>query len=237
MKRKWMYKGTAALLAAVLLCGGLAACGEKKPEETSTSSKVTVSHPVDVIAEAAAGRMTGTEIDIGKPIEDVKKYYRYVADGESTDGSSDESLDESALANLPPLDISEGQTMVRMSTGSIDYYYRKAEENKGVSMIVSLVDAYGFEMGITMPDDVKAAVSADGQESVPTADDLFFLPEVPGDCLRITYQAGSKQVDFFFVDEFLSAVTLCEPAWWNGSGSDNSTSNIAASDNGTSEGA
>ena len=226
MNGKAIRKIGAALLAAVMLFG-LAACGNKEPENTDTSSKTTVSHSVDVMAEAKAGKMKGTDVYIGQSIDEVKKLYYY--------GEDDAPVTSLASGDEEPLELSitEGETMVRMATGQVDYYYRKSMEDKGVSMIVSMVDCYGFEAGITMPDDVKNAIAEEGTESVPTEDDLFFLPEVPSDCLRLTYTAGSRQLDFYFVDEFLSAVTLSEPAWWN---ADSTASGTGSADTSTSEG-
>ena len=195
------------MLAAVML-SSLSACGNKEPAGDGTTSKTVVSHPVDVIGEAKAGKLTGTDVFIGRSAEEVKKLYHYGE--EDTLSTSLEADGEEPLI----LDITEGETMVRMATGQVDYYYRKAKEEKGISMIVSMVDCYGFEAGITMPDDVKNAIAEEGTESAPTEDDLFFLPEVPADCLRLTYTAGSQQLDFYFVDEFLSAVTLSQPDWW-----------------------
>ncbi|MCI8359846.1 MAG: hypothetical protein HFE86_00735 [Clostridiales bacterium] len=207
MNGKIIRKIGAALLAAVML-SSLSACGGKEPEGGGTTSKAAVSHPVDVIGEAKAGKLTGTDVFIGRSAEEVKKLYHYGE--EDTLSTSLASDDEEPLI----LTITEGETMVRMATGQVDYYYRKAKEEKGISMIVSMVDCYGFEAGITMPDDVKNAIAEDGAESAPTEDDLFFLPEVPADCLRLTYTAGSQQLDFYFVDEFLAAVTLSQPDWW-----------------------
>ena len=226
MNGKAIRKIGATLLAAVMLFG-LAACGNKEPENTDTSSKTTVSHSVDVMAEAKAGKMKGTDVYIGQSIDEVKKLYYY--------GEDDAPVTSLASGDEEPLELSitEGETMVRMATGQVDYYYRKSMEDKGVSMIVSMVDCYGFEAGITMPDDVKNAIAEEGTESVPTEDDLFFLPEVPSDCLRLTYTAGSRQLDFYFVDEFLSAVTLSEPAWWN---ADSTASGTGSADTSTSEG-
>lgn len=226
MNGKAIRKIGAALLAAVMLFG-LAACGNKEPENTDTSSKTTVSHSVDVMAEAKAGKMKGTDVYIGQSIDEVKKLYYY--------GEDDAPVTSLASGDEEPLELSitEGETMVRMATGQVDYYYRKSMEDKGISMIVSMVDCYGFEAGITMPDDVKNAIAEEGTESVPTEDDLFFLPEVPSDCLRLTYTAGSRQLDFYFVDEFLSAVTLSEPAWWN---ADSTASGTGSADTSTNEG-
>lgn len=208
MDGKTIRKTGAALLAAVMLCGP-AACGNKEPEKAETSGKTTVSHSVDVMAEAKAGKMEGTAVYIGQSVDEVKKLYHY--------GEEEPPATSLASDGEEPLELSvtEGETMVRLATGQVDYYYRKAMEDKGISMIVSMVDCYGFEAGITMPDDVKNAIAEEEVESVPDEDDLFFLPEVPDDCMRLTYTAGSRQLDFYFVDEFLSAVTLSEPAWWD----------------------
>ncbi len=216
---KIIRKGGAVLLAALLLAAP-AGCGDGGQEETSqTSSQVTVSHPVDVLAEAAAGRMTGAPVVIGQSVEEVKKLYGYVDEDEETNGDQgDDAVEESDVTSgesLPYMTLNEGDTMVQMFTGEVDYYYRKAQADKGVSFMASVVDVYGFEIGITMPDDVRNAIAAQPTESVPAAEDFFFLPDTPEDTLRLTYTAGARQVDFYFSEEFLIAVTLCEPQLWD----------------------
>lgn len=220
MKGKIMRRGAALLLAALLL-GSLAACGGEGETSSTVTSRQVASHTVDVIAEATEGRMTGVDVHIGQSIEEVEAMYDLgdeTAD-EDTDAEEETSgSDTTSAEELPPLYVDEGETMVQMQTdnGNILYCYRKSMEDEGIAMIATRgINVYDFEIGITMPDDVRNVIAAEPEESVPTADDLFFLPEVPEDCLRLRYTAGTRQVDFYFVDEFLSAVTLCEPQWWD----------------------
>ncbi|HIZ83754.1 MAG TPA: hypothetical protein H9668_04960 [Firmicutes bacterium] len=238
MKGKIMRRGAALLLAALLLTS-LAACGGEGDTTSTVTSRQVASHTVDVIAEATAGRMTGVDVHIGQPIEEVEAMYDLGDDAAPSDEGTDEEAsgsDTTSAEPLPPLYMDEGESMVQMSTGEIAYYYKKSMADAGISMIVSLTDAYDFEIGITMPDDVRNVIAAEPEESVPTADELFFLPEVPADCLRLRYTAGTRRVDFYFVDEFLSAVTLCEPQWWDVDDAVSSQSSDSSSDAGdTSE--
>lgn len=231
--KRWIQSGVCALLAAALLTS-LTGCGGKETDMSSqASSKVTVSHSVDVIAEATAGKMTGSPVYIGQPVAEVKKLYQYTEDGEGPDMDETDAVDETDAASnesLPPMSLTEGETMVRMATGEVDYYYRKAQADKGIAFMAAVVDVYGFEIGITMPDDVKNAILPEPVESVPAPEDFFFLPETPEDSLCLTYQAGTRQLDFYFVDEFLAAVTLSEPQWWAVEPSSSTTSAMDALD-------
>lgn len=217
-----MNKGFLKLLGfltAAVMIFSLSACGGQSAEEADISSIVesTEDYGIDVIALATAGEIPEQETKLGDSRQTVKDHYSQSADASSEGSGSDQSdTDDHSTKSLTIDDNEDGnRDYIKMSTGEESFYYKKTASSKKISYIVNYTDAYGFAVGIAMPDDIKEAVRADAVEDTPVAADLFFLPEVPENCVRLSYTAGSNKLDFYFVDDFLSCIVLYSPVNWN----------------------
>ena len=178
------------LVIAVLLTG----C--KKENKTSE-------HSIDVEYYAKLGKIPEIELSLHTSEKEVTDYY---GDGRTIDAGDHDHYVE--------LTRTEGELAVRLDAGNTIYYYEKANVKNGISVIVSFDTAYDFEVGISMPDDIKAAIAAEGTLTDATEDQLYFLPFVEGGAKVLSYTFDDNRLDFFFINDFLSATVLTDTNNW-----------------------
>jgi len=113
-----------------------ACCGNEKKEEESGT--------LDIEYYAKLGQMPECNYDLGTDPEKIK--------------SELSSLSESENADDMVYNVTEGENNVLIDNGTLCYYYKKAEPEKGIGCIVNYGKAYGFEIG-TVIVEVKKAIS------------------------------------------------------------------------------
>ncbi len=183
-----------SLTLMVTLCGCL---GDKKSNESKSSS----SNGMNIISYAKDGKIPEIPFALGENVETLKSKYKDTVESGS---------------EVDDLTVDEGEKTVWLDGGSVVFCYTKANADKGISVVISKEYAYNFSMGgVSTPEDVIATVdSKDYTRQAATENEVFFLPTVPENCECIKYIAGENELRFIFIDGYLSAVTLINPALW-----------------------
>lgn len=169
-----------------------AACGGKKTDSRGEIDKL-----------AAKGEIPEYEVKLGSTAEFALKHYE--------DLSKEQNNEDLILSEY------EGSTAVNLMNGVQSFYYEKQHADKGISVVaVTGGYAYGLELGnTTTKNDVLKKLAADYTEQPATADDLFFLPGTMEGAKVITANFDNIKLEFFFFDDFLSAVCLTDTNYWN----------------------
>lgn len=175
-----------AVILAMSFVFCLCSCGQEKKEKRDEG----------IVTKIKAGQMTGTKFSLGTDPAVIKNAY------------SGSDKDENALS------ISEGQSTVNMVTDNYDYHYYKKNEKNGISVIVNFGDAYGFENGIAMSQDVIDKLGDDFSFKDATEDQMYFLRSEAQNCQVLRYTFSNKRVDFYFIDSLLAATVLCNTQYW-----------------------
>lgn len=113
-----------------------------------------------------------------------------------------------------PLIVQEGSSTVLMTIDNYDFHYYKDKEQNGISVIVSYANAYGFENGITMSNDVIEVLGDKGKLAAATEDQLYFLRSATEGCEVLSYTYGDYELEFYFIDYFLAATKLTDTRYW-----------------------
>lgn len=188
-----------ALLLALIMIFVFGGCANGD-ESSDLSSVESYDHGVNILAYAEKGEIPELPFEVGHDVQDIKDtFMNYVESG----------------SEIEELGIVEGEKTVWLEGGSMMFCYEKAKEENGVSVIVAQEYAYEFGMGIYAPDDIIEAVGSEDYTRAETTDeDAFFLPVTPTNSECIAYSAGDYVLRFIFVEGYLSAVTLTDPANW-----------------------
>lgn len=171
------------------------ACGCKEEKKVSESK-------VDVKIYAVKGEMPETKFKIGDDIEYIKS--------ELSKNVSETQKDDE---NDGTFTFTEGEQTALIDTGNFNFYYKKANIDDGVSYIVSLGSAFGFEIG-TLNVDIIEALSDYEYSAEELNDDngFFILGSRDGKVLK--YSFGEYTVSFVFIDNALSATALYLTKEW-----------------------
>ncbi len=185
-----MKKSLCILLAAIMLLS-FAACGKKAESKSGEIDKY-----------AKNGEIPEYGVKLGSSAESVVEYYNTLAT-------------EQDNADLI-LTQYEGNTAVNLMNGVQSFYYEKQYADKGVSVFaVTGGEAYGFELGnTTTKSDVLEDLAAEYTEATATAEQLYFLPGTVDGAEVITCNFDKIRLEFFFFDDFLSAVCLTNTEYW-----------------------
>lgn len=187
------------LSGLLVLC--LVGCQNKYTEADDLESVSSLPHSMNILGYAERGEIPELPFRLGESVQTVKdNFMDHVESGSEIHG----------------LEISEGDKTVWMQGGSMIFCYEKAKEDAGVSVLVAQEYGYDFSLGgVYAIDDVISAVGAEEYDRAATDyEDAFFLPIIPEGSECLTYQAGANELRFIFIDGYLSAVTLTDPANW-----------------------
>ena len=139
--------------------------------------------------------------------------------GKMTESEFDLGTDPSVIINAfedkkEELTVNEGESTVKLSLDNFDYHYYKSSKDNGISVIVNFGDAYGFENGQAMSDDVTKAI--DGKYTLKTAtpEQTYFLRDSAQNCEVLSYTFGNYRLEFYFIDYFLAATCLADMNYW-----------------------
>lgn len=168
------------------------------------NDKNKTEHTVDVEYYAKLGKIPEVEFALGISESDLSDHY---GDGKIIDAGDHEHYVE--------LNKMEGNKTVRLDAGNLLFYYEKEKKQNGISVMISFDTAYDFEVGIAMPEDIQNAISAEGTLTDATADQLYFLPVSDDTAKVLSYTFDNIRLDFFFINDFLSATVLTDTNNWS----------------------
>lgn len=173
------------ILAVVLIiCMAFAFCG--------CGNKKTNVNKIE--EQVSQGKMAESEFALGTEISVIKNAF------------SDESEQE--------LLVREGTQTAILSIDNFDYHYYKDKEQNGISVIVNFTNAFGFENGITMSNDIIKVLGEDYKLDAATEDQLYFLRSATEGCEVLSYTYGDYLLEFYFIDYFLAATKLTDTRYW-----------------------
>ncbi len=199
-------KKIVSLMLCLLMVIGIVGCGktegekeEEKPQNVSAEFKTNVT----------AGKIPEVKFAVGTAASELDKYYSDTekAMEEAHNGGGEVHSDDDML-----LSSVEGFSTHTYEIGSEKYFYEKSKKDKGVSVICSLGDAYGFKHG-TSKADVEAALEGLELQTLKAGEsELYFVPLIEAVILR--YTEGDIRVDFYFNNNELVATTLLNFKNW-----------------------
>ncbi len=201
-------KKIVSFLLLLALIFTLSACGENKKTEK---------HEVEI--KAAKGELDGIGFALGTDMSKIIEHYETIIEQQEESGEehSDSMHDHSLAGEFISEDKHDGYGSV-MTVSDLYYYIDETDDSKEKAAVaVTFNDVHEFAIGISMPDDVKSAMSATPEERKAEERDMFFLPSYEENCLLLRYTYGNYQLDFLFVDDFLSAVALTNTDLWDAS--------------------
>ena len=185
------------LVLSVILAFGATACANKDNAKVSSSSSLTPTGNFDYVPQYASnGEITGLDVHIGMSTEVVRSLYN---------GSETSSAVAADAYNFNETTTKSG--LIKMSCMNYYYYCNGNAEDKGISAIADLGNAYGFENGISMSNDIKS-ICGESDVYTPENSELFFLPATPDNCTALSYQYGIYTVKFFFISDYLTATFI-----------------------------
>lgn len=174
------------ILAVILiLCMTLAFCG-------CGSKKADVN---EIEEQASLGKMPESEFALGTEISVIKNAF-------SAEDSEQELL------------VREGTETVVLSIDNFDFHYYKDKEQNGISVIVNFTNAFGFENGITMSNEIIEVLGEDYKLDAATEDQVYFLRSATEGCEVLSYTYGDYKLEFYFIDYFLAATKLTDTRYW-----------------------
>lgn len=206
-------KGCTAVLLLLALLLSLAACNGNAADTSSVtadSSSQSV-HTVDVLSYAVEGVIPGVDVSLGTYIGTVKEMYNYTPPEQETEPVSEETGE--GHDHGFDMTIYDSYTQVKVDLGDTYLFYKTKYEGSGISRIVCFKDAFDFQIGITMPEDVKAAISTAPTLEGPISE-VDFLPSTPEAFSVVSYTTNDHTIDFYFTDDFLTCTVLTDNRYW-----------------------
>ena len=176
------------LLCAIFTLTLVSCSDKKKKKEVVTYAKTTCAQVTskDKVRKAVEkGELTGAMYKIGT--------HQFTIENDHKDG--DKKDDEGHLLYL---DMWYDEFYTHMNLGKYTYIFENPKMSEGVSIIVSMHKAFGFEANVNTSNDVAFNLGAPDVIDVPANEDLFFMVSIPDAILRYTYNFGDKRVDFIF---------------------------------------
>lgn len=205
-----MKKIIALALCICLISCLFAGCGKSEPSKDTSSS--TATGKIDSLA--SKGKIDGVDYGLGADIETVKAHYKELAEKyaeEHGDDDHDHGV-TGAEAHYYYLDEYEDYTVIDVS--SARFYYENGKEDKGVSVIASDSDTFGFSVGVTTKYEVEEALRAEGKSVNAGEDELRFLAVRTEPVLILRYEFGDYQLDFYFYDNLLITTVIIDTENW-----------------------
>ncbi len=201
-------KKLVSLLLLLVFVLTLCSCGGDKQKDK---------HIVEI--EAAKGELDGIGFALGTDMETIIEHYEDIVEQlEDSDKEHSDSMHDHTLAEEFITEDDLGKYCSVMTVTDLYYYIDEKDDDKEKAAVaVTFNDVHEFAIGIAMPDDVKAALSATPEERKAQESDMFFLPSFEENCLLLRYTYDNYQLDFLFVDDFLSAVALTDTDLWDAS--------------------
>ncbi len=192
IRKEQLMKKLACFMLTVLMIFSFMAC----QKENNESEKNTI----DLEYYAKLGQIPECDYMLGDSVNKVK--------------SELSALDEKYKGeNGFVYMVQEGEKTVEINNGDYLYFYTKDNEANGISYIVNLGTAFGFEPG-TVSIEITDALSAyEYTEEEANDDNTFFLPDFTN-CTVFKYEFDNHVVSFVFQDNALCATAVYDSANW-----------------------
>ncbi len=203
-------------IIALVLCLCLTACLFAGCRKSTDESKNNTDSSTDgsISAIAADGKLDGVEYGLGAKIADVKAHYEALAN-EYEENHGDDDHDHGLIgeeSHYYALKEKEGYNIIDVS--SARFYYETDNEAKGVLVIASDSDTFGFNVGITTKYEVEEAVNAKGKTFNATEAELRFLNVRTEPVLVLRYEFDDYNLDFYFNDNLLITTVITDTENW-----------------------
>lgn len=225
-------------IVAILLT--LGSCNWFKSSKKSDDAVQTTSKRQVVITKEAvqkqveAGKIDGAHFAIGAKIDEVKQYFLNIVQPETTTaqtkikkkGGTTKVITKTQATN--PNYVTEvgsneeyyeyykGASLTSVYYQGEKYFYANDKLDSGAAIIVCSNKAFGFNIGNCPSIDVIHSLGEPDVADIPDFDQLFFCLGTPINPTRLTYNFGTKRLDFIFSDDNLLVVTLTETSLYNG---------------------
>lgn len=182
-------KRVLSLVLAIALVFCFAGCGEKEQEKKQGT--------LDIEYYAKAGQMPECNYTIGSDVETLKSELSAAAQN-----------DEEVVYS-----ITEGENNVLVENGAFSFYYKKAEQDKGIGCIVNYGKAYGIETGTVIVEVKEAIAGCEYSEEPLSEENAFFMFGV-NDGTVIKCTADDNTVVFVFQENALCATAIYKGDNW-----------------------
>lgn len=194
-----------AFLLCLLLTLSFAACGEKSKK---TNDKVDLDYYVGLGQIPEMPYKLGTKCD--KVQSELQAEYDEFL---SNDPHNSADHDHDHYQEEIYFNVSDEGDYVLLDNGSKYYLYKKAEEKKGVSCIVTFGDAFGFKMGTFIYEVKNAMASIEFTETDITEGSIFFADYLSSGT-ALTTEIEEKTVVFVFQEGELYATAMYNTNSW-----------------------
>lgn len=184
-----------AVLLALIMCLGLAACGGG---DTQNENK---GNGIDLAAALESGKIPEIDITLGMAVTDV-----HISEGHShQDGEAN------------GYSLVEGSKYSYFLNENAFAYYKNSKKSEGISVVLSITGAFSLKCNsFVTADDVKAAFpNAEFEEAVVDKNDLVIMPYMLETTEKLTYKSGNRQAVFYIMEDQLIAAAIIDTENWN----------------------
>ena len=102
--------------------------------------------------------------------------------------------------------------MIDISTAR--FYFENTKQDKGVSVIATDSETFGFTPGVTTKYEVEDSIKAEGETFNATDDELRFLAVRTEPVLVLRYEYEDYTLDFYFYENTLITTVLTDTDNW-----------------------
>jgi len=206
-KGKLKMKKLIAVILSFLLCLSLAACSKEVVSSNDYKQKM------ETITESLnKGKIPEIEYALGDNPDGIKKHFEDLLGNESHDEDEGHNHSHDEVTSFT---VTQGLRSVKMDAGKFVYHYEIDKKEKGVSVIVSYTEAFGFTAGESTMQDVAACFDPNSVKTVlPSDDDMYFLVYPSSDCMVLRYEKDNLKLDFYFSENVLIATVLLDKSNW-----------------------
>lgn len=158
---------------------------------------------VDFNRYAKEGRINEVDYKLGDDVDETKE-----ALSAEFNNAENAEEDDHAAHEVFYYDFESGDYTV-MTDGEISCCYLTDDKDAGITHIIKVGGAYGFNLG-TMSTEIRDAMSKNGFEATEREaekGELFFLPSSPGMTV-LEYEVKDNNVLFVFTEHALSATVI-----------------------------
>lgn len=206
-KGKLKMKKLIAVILSFVLCLSFAACSKEVVSSNDYKQKM------ETITESLnKGKIPEIEYALGDNPDGIKKHFEDLLANESHDGDEGHNHSHDEVTSFT---VTQGLRSVKMDAGKFVYHYEIDKKEKGVSVIVSYTEAFGFTAGEATMQDVAACFDPNSVKTVlPSDDDMYFLVYPSSDCMVLRYEKDNLKLDFYFSENVLIATVLLDKSNW-----------------------
>lgn len=233
-------KKTLSLVICIAVLLSLGSCNWFKSSKSSDDTKQTTSkrHVVitkdEVKKQVESGKIDGAHFALGTNVDEVKQYFLNIIQPETTTAETEiqkkggkTKIITKTVAENPNYvtEIGNNEEYYEYYVGSSltsvyyegeKYFYANDKMASGAAIIVCSNKAFGFNIGNCPSIDVIHSLGEPDVADIPDFDQLFFCLGTPSNPTRLTYNFGTKRLDFIFSDDNLLVVALTETSVYNG---------------------